>query len=247
MRKIFFLLAAELCPLLAGAANETDTMTVRIKAMRCEDCAHKVSMALRKNEGVEGLEFNLERRTVTVEYDPAKTCPDSIEAQLLATRRYKPSPYDKKEVIRRGMGLQMADMCCGNCAERISKRLYGTVGIDSVAPRLDKHYAFIRYDANKTCKAEIKQTLIELGFTPTTYYTSNVIRFAYYKIPEGLDVEETVEQVLALDGVDDATVNPKRHTLAVTYVTEQTTAEKLLTDINAAGIKATPATVTECK
>lgn len=247
MKKVTFLLAALFCTLFASAANETDTMIVRIKAMRCEDCAHKVNVALHKDEGVEGLEFNLERRTVIVEYNPAKTNPEKIKEELNATGRYKPSAYDKNEVIRRGMGLQMSDMCCQDCADRISKKLYGMVGVDSVAPHLDKQYTFIRYNANKTCKAEIKQALLDMGFTPTTYYTSNVIRFAYYNVPEDIDVEEATEQVLALDGVDDATINPKRHSLAITYVTEQTNPEKLLSDIKAMGLKVTVPTTPQCK
>ena len=48
----------------AAMAASSDTLVVRIKAMRCEDCAHKVTLALNGKPGVEGLQFDLEKRTV---------------------------------------------------------------------------------------------------------------------------------------------------------------------------------------
>lgn len=52
----------------AAQAASTDTLVVRIKAMRCEDCAHKVTLALNGKPGVEGLQFDLEKRTVAVAF-----------------------------------------------------------------------------------------------------------------------------------------------------------------------------------
>ena len=138
-------------------AASMDTLVVRIKAMRCEDCAHKVSLALNGKPGVEGLQFDLEKRTVAVAFDPAKTNTDSICATLKATGRYKPSTYDPKEKIRRGMGLKADEMKTEADAELIKKNLYEMVGMDSVGPNLAKGYIFVRYDANKTTKATIRQ------------------------------------------------------------------------------------------
>ena len=92
------------------AANET--IVLRIKGMRCEECAHKVTTVLRQLEGIEGVNFDLEKRTATVEFDASKTCTDSIKGRLAATGRYKSSPYIPADVINRGMGLQMSDMHC---------------------------------------------------------------------------------------------------------------------------------------
>jgi copper ion binding protein len=219
------------------AANET--IVLRIKGMRCEECAHKVTTVLRQLEGIEGVSFDLEKRTATVEFDASKTCTDSIKGRLAATGRYKSSPYSPADVINRGMGLQMSDMHCQKCADRIVSRLSTIDGVDSLAPHLDKHYVFVRYDANKTCKAEIRQALNELGFTPVNYYTSKNISFAYFNISEEAATEATIEEVMALDGVDDANVNPKIGALAITYVNTETTEQKLLEAVKAAGIEAT--------
>jgi copper chaperone CopZ len=221
----------------AAIAASIDTLVVRIKAMRCEDCAHKVSLALNGKPGVEGLQFDLEKRTVAVAYNPAKTNTDSICATLKATGRYKPSTYDPKEKIRRGMGLKADEMKTEADAELIKKNLYEMVGMDSVGPNLAKGYIFVRYDANKTTKATIREKLKEIGFTPVNYYTSNIISFAYFKIPAEAANDETIETVLSLDGVDDANVNAAKGSLAITYENTVTNPEKLLEGIRAEGIE----------
>lgn len=228
------------------AESPGDSLVWRIKSMRCEDCAHKVSEALRRDPGVNGLTFNLERRTVKVAYDAAKTCPDSIMQRLRGTR-YKPSAYHPTDTIFRGMGLQMTDMHCKNCASRIAKRFAGMEGIDSVGTNVEKHYVFFRYDANRTDKSTIRDILAGMGFTPVTYYTSKDISYAYFNIPEKDANEATVETALAIDGVDDVNVNRRRKSLAITYVNTETDEERLLQALNDEGIKAVVPKPHECK
>lgn len=242
------LLLAVICLLsCAGAMAQTQTMTVRIKGMKCEECGHKVMVAVKRLPGIERMLFNYERRTATIDYDPSLTCPDSIEARLAATGRYKASAYSPTDVIRRGMGLRMDDMHCQRCADRIVERLQPMEGIDSLAPHLDKHYFFIRYDANRTSKADIKDALRGLGFTPVNYYTGPKVAYAYYNIPAEQATQQTLDEVLALDGVEDVSVNPRRKSLAVTYFTDETTADQLLDGIVAAGVKAQVPAPHECK
>ena len=229
------------------AATATDTITVRIKGMRCEECAHKVNTVLHKVNGVKGIDYNLERRTAAIAYDKTLTCRDTIEARLAATVRYKASPYSKDEVIRRGMGLRMDDMHCQKCADCITKRLEQIEGVDSVAPKVDKQYVFVRYDANRTTKDIIRLALTELGFTPVNYYTGNEIGFAYFQIPEEAVNEETIETAIVLDGVDDANVNKKRKSLAITYFNNETSTEKLQEQLKTEGIDAALPPAHECK
>ena len=229
------------------AGAQEDTVTLRIKGMKCEECGHKVMVAVKKLPGIESMRFNYERRTATIVYDRAQTCVDSIEARLAATGRYKASPYSPNDTIRRGMGLRMDDMHCQRCADRIMAKLQPMEGIDSLSPHLDKHYYFIRYDANRTCKADIKDALLSLGFTPVNYYSGPKVSYAYYLVPEGQATQETADNVLILDGVEDVCVNPKKKALAVTFFTDETNAEKLLADILATGISAEVPAPHECK
>ena len=65
MKKVLLLAATMLTTIVMTAANET--IVFRVKGMRCEDCAHKVTTLLTKIPGVEGLNFDLEKRTVTID------------------------------------------------------------------------------------------------------------------------------------------------------------------------------------
>ena len=69
MKRLFLFILTALVLQVAQAAG-MDTIIVRVKAMRCAECGHKVKNALRKNPGVGALEFNYERRTVKIAYDP---------------------------------------------------------------------------------------------------------------------------------------------------------------------------------
>ncbi len=232
---------------LGVQAQTTDTLTVRIKGMRCGECAHKVKNVVKKGPGIQGITFNIERRTATIAYDRTQTCADSIRAHLAATGRYKASDYSPTDTIMRGMGLRIDDMHCQRCYDRISQRLQQMEGIDSMAPHLDKHYIFIRYDANVTSKDDIRRVLGGLGFTPVNYYSSPKVQFAYYTIPAEAVSQETIDEVLTLTGVEDVNVNERQKSLAVTYFNDETSAEQLLADIKAAGIEAVVPPAHECK
>ena len=225
---------------------QTDSITVRIKGMRCEECAHKVKNVVKKLPGIEGISFNIERRTASIVYNPSQVCVDSIEARLAATGRYKASSYSPSDTIIRGMGLRIEDMHCQNCYNRISQRLQTMTGIDSMAPHLDKQYIFVRYDANRTSKGEIRRALGELGFTPVNYYSGPKVAYAYYHIPASQVNQATIDEVIIVDGVEDANVNSRQNALAVTYFTDETTADKLAADIKAAGIDIVVPPAHEC-
>ena len=232
---------------LGVQAQTADTLTVRIKGMRCGECAHKVKDVVKKGPGIQGITFNIERRTATIAYDRTQTCADSIRAHLAATGRYKASDYSPTDTIMRGMGLRIDDMHCQRCYDRISQRLQTMEGIDSMAPHLDKQYIFVRYDANKTSKDDIRRMLGGLGFTPVNYYSSPKVQFAYYTIPAEAVSQETIDEVLTLTGVEDVNVNERQKSLAVTYFNDETSAEQLLADIKAAGIEAVVPAPHECK
>lgn len=245
MRRISFTFL--LFCLFSLSALAGDTLTVRIKGMRCDDCAHKVMLAVRQEKGIKSVVSNIERRTTTIVYDPTMTSADSIKARLVATRRYVPSAYSPTDVIKRGFGLRIDDMHCQNCADRITQRLEKIEGIDSLAPHLDKHYVFIRYDANRTCKDTIRQAITALGFTPVNYYSGSKVAFAYYNIPADKATQESIDEVLLIEAVDDVNVNSTRRSMAVTYFNEEISADALLEAIRKAGIDAQLPPPHECK
>ena len=224
--------------IFSSAAAQSDTLMVRINGMRCAECGHKVKNVLRKNPGVGALEFNYERRTAKIAYDAQKTSPDSIYSMLARTGRYAAKPFNPKERIGRGLGQRIADMHCQKCVDRIMGQLSKLDGVDSLAPHLDKGYMFIRYDANRVSRDDIRQLINRLGYTPCNYYSSPKVEYGYYLLPAEQANEETAENVLALDGVEDVNVNPKTKAMAITFFNDETTADRLYAEILKAGIKA---------
>ena len=105
---------------------------------------------------------------------------------------------------------------------------------------------FIRYDANRVSRDDIRQVINDLGYTPCNYYSSPKVEYGYYLLPAEQANEETAENVLSLDGVEDVNVNPKRRSLAVTFFNDETTADKLYAEIKKMGIKAEVPAPHEC-
>ena len=66
MKKILVIMTLLLTAQLGVVAQNVDTLTVRIKGMRCEECAHKVKNVVKKLPGIDGITFNIERRTACI-------------------------------------------------------------------------------------------------------------------------------------------------------------------------------------
>jgi copper chaperone CopZ len=211
-------------------AQPLDTVTVRIKGMRCDDCAHKVMNKVLENKGVVDIWFNIERRTATVSYDKTKTTAEEIWAPFRG-KRFNPTPYNPNDVIKRGFGQRMIELQTDADAQRVVAALEGKLGIDSLAPHLNKKYLFIRYDANRTSRAEIRSLLLAAGFTPSNYYTGPKVSYANFTFPTDKVQSVSIDDLLAIDGVEDACINRERGTVAITYFNDETTAEKLKEDV----------------
>lgn len=219
-------------------AHAGDTLTVRIDGMHCDNCSHKVVKLLNQEAGISDVSTNVERHTATIIYDKARISPEAICAKLDATERYKTSIYRPTDIITNGMGLRIDDMHCQKCADRISARLSDIDGVDSLTFKLDRHYLYVKYNANRTSKAEIRASLVAGGYTPCTYYKSDKGEYAYYLLDDEPSAEEVQETVLAIDGVGDVTVNARKKTMAVAYFNDEISADTLLAEILKAGIKA---------
>ncbi len=245
MKKILICALCALCGWTSAAAS--DTLTVRIEGMHCAHCAHKVRTLLKKDAGISAVTVNHERRTATIAYNPAMISTDTIYGRLEATKRYKAQPYSKSDVISRELNLRIDDMHCKKCSDRITGRVSTMEGVDSLKPHLDKHYMSIHYDANKNSRDSIRTVITRMGYTPVSYYDSEKVGYAYFVIPAEVATQETIDNIQAMDAVNDANVNARRGALAVTYLCEKTSPEQLLVDIQKAGIKATVPAPHECK
>ncbi len=70
-------LALILLTTLAVAEQAEESVTLSIPNMTCMSCEMRIDQALREVDGVVDTQFDLDAKTVTIQYNPAKT---SIEA-----------------------------------------------------------------------------------------------------------------------------------------------------------------------
>jgi copper chaperone len=61
-------------------ANETQNLNVQ--GMSCQHCVHAVKSSVSALAGVETVEVSLEKKLVTVGFDPAKTSLQSIKSAI---------------------------------------------------------------------------------------------------------------------------------------------------------------------
>ncbi len=142
--------------------------------------------------------------------------------------------------------LRIDDMHCQKCANRIRASLEKVAGVDRVDFELENNCAIVRFNADLTTLDEIRSIVTQTGYTPVNYCRCGRGAYAYFLIPAEKATAETVEKVLAIDGVEDANVNSRRQSLAVKYHHQEIAAKKLLKKIRKAGIKAVLPKPHEC-
>lgn len=222
-----------ICPAVCG--QQLDTLALRIKGSLCDEAAHRIMICVLAIEGVDDIWFDLEKNMATVSYNPLKTTPEAIMAPIRGNR-FTPSLYRPDEVILRD-DVQRLELNSADDVQRALSALRQQVGIDTLSVNPTGGYLSIRYDANKTSKAQIRQRLIAAGFTPSNYYASPQFSFARFQIPALMANEETMQKALALHGVEDVCVNPDNNTLAITYYSNLSSRMELKAQLEGLGME----------
>ena len=86
MRKMILSIAMVLMALTAAA--EKQTVTLYIHDMECNGCKAKVEKTLAFERGVQDLEFNLEKRQVTIVFNDKKTTIEKLQQALMKYNKY---------------------------------------------------------------------------------------------------------------------------------------------------------------
>jgi copper chaperone CopZ len=61
-----------------GTAPGLATVSLRVEGMTCPSCQVAVRTALSKLDGVKGAKVDVEKKSATVDYDPAKVAPQKM-------------------------------------------------------------------------------------------------------------------------------------------------------------------------
>lgn len=78
MKKAIFALTLVLAGASTAGMATTRTTTLAVPGMTCPTCPITIKKSLQKVDGVSGVTSDIEKRTVTVTYDDARTQPSAL-------------------------------------------------------------------------------------------------------------------------------------------------------------------------
>ena len=143
----------------AETAVQDDNMLVT--GMNCGACAARVEKVVGKLDGVASVAVNLASERMEVKFDPSRIAGKGIREAVID------AGYGIEEIDRaREVQLPIEGMTCAACAARIEKVVGKLDGVRSVAVNLIEENAVIRYVAEITPLAEIRQAIEHAGYTP---------------------------------------------------------------------------------
>lgn len=79
MKKAFIITALALTSLSAAAKDIKTVVFTTQPQMHCQKCEQKIKSNVRFVKGVKKIDTNVEKQTVTIEYDAEKTSPEKIK------------------------------------------------------------------------------------------------------------------------------------------------------------------------
>lgn len=111
MKKMMLSIALMLVAL--GAMAEKKTVTLYIHDMECKNCQAKVENTLAFEKGVRSLDFDLEKRQVTITYNDEKTSVEKLQQALL-----KYNKYGSQVVVECETPCKEQSACCQKKAKK---------------------------------------------------------------------------------------------------------------------------------
>jgi len=133
----------------------TKELQIGVQGMTCAACVNRVERGLKKVEGVEMAHVNLATENARVAYDPEKTSPTALVANIKEAG-YKPM------VAQAELGI--TGMTCAACVNRVERALKKTEGVLSVGVNLATERATIQYLPASTGLAQLKRAVREAGY-----------------------------------------------------------------------------------
>jgi copper chaperone len=97
------------CASLYGCGQgtaQTETATIEVSTLRCDECVQRVKSAVGKMEGVKNVEVDLDAKQATVEFEPGRVQLASIEQTIAKTG------FDANECRRDTAAHASLPSCC---------------------------------------------------------------------------------------------------------------------------------------
>ncbi|MHC1699889.1 MAG: heavy metal translocating P-type ATPase [Humidesulfovibrio sp.] len=139
------------------------TARARITGMHCAACSARIERILRAAEGVARADVNLAAESLTVDYDPGLTGPETL-AGLIAEAGFG-AEFEQAAVSGEAtLFLAVTGMTCAACSSRIERVLRAAEGVKSAEVNLAAETAQIIYDPALTRAQTLRGLIDEAGF-----------------------------------------------------------------------------------
>ncbi|MBQ9669296.1 MAG: heavy-metal-associated domain-containing protein [Prevotella sp.] len=95
MKKLFIIAALAANVVAVGAKDIKTVVFTTQPQMHCQNCENRIKGNVRFVKGVKQIETNVEKQTVTIQYDADKTTPAKIQ------EGFKKIGYEAKQVVKK--------------------------------------------------------------------------------------------------------------------------------------------------
>jgi Cd2+/Zn2+-exporting ATPase len=142
----------------APAFEEASDRTLRLSVpdMDCPSCAEKVTKSVRAEEGVREIDPQVTTGTLYVGYDPDLTDDDAVR------RRVEGAGYEV--VDEETASLDVPDMDCPSCAEKVASALRGVDGVIDVDTQPTMGTVDVSYDPGATDRGALVAAVESAGY-----------------------------------------------------------------------------------
>ncbi|MCM2356905.1 MAG: heavy metal translocating P-type ATPase [Geobacteraceae bacterium] len=133
----------------------------RITGMSCVNCAARIEKGLSGVAGIGNAVVNFATEELTVEYDPALTGPEQIEA------RVRELGYGIRGVARSGeLRFGVKGLHCASCVATLESRLLSHPAVTVAVVNLAQEEALVKYDPARLTAGEIFAMVADAGYQP---------------------------------------------------------------------------------
>lgn len=115
MKHIIILAIMAVCTLSLSAKGEVKSVTFKVEQMVCHNCEAKVKKNISFEKGVKDLSTDVEHKLVTIQYNPAKTTVEKLQAGFKKfgyTATVAPAKCDKGTCPKAGSCCKKEEKSC---------------------------------------------------------------------------------------------------------------------------------------
>ncbi|KAH7153217.1 hypothetical protein EDB81DRAFT_450078 [Dactylonectria macrodidyma] len=240
--------------------NEDDglvTTTVAVEGMTCGACTSAVEGGFKDVAGVKHFSISLLSERAVIEHDPTLLSAEKI-AELIEDRGFgaeivdsvKAEPSSKAPERCNNIAattVAIEGMTCGACTSAVEGGFKGVDGVLKFNISLLAERAVITHDVTKLSPEDILETIEDRGFDGeilSTQFTDDIqagsskLQFKLYGASDATVAQSLEAALLALPGIDSASVNLASSRLTVTHQPDVIGLRGIVEAVEAEGLNA---------